>query len=172
MLLHFQVPSRALLGFRTELISTTKGTAIIESELHAYEEHVGDIKRTTKGAIISTATGTTTAYSLRDVEEKGPLFVSPGMPVYPGQVIGEHMLEEDIEMNPTKTKKVTNVRSVHAEEQIKLSPPRRLSLEETLAYMRQDELVELTPKWVRLRKTILDSGERQRMRRDTKKRKQ
>ena len=154
------MPSRGLLGFRTWLIGETRGTAQLRSQFLEYDEWAGEVKKTNKGAIISTAQGTTTAYSLRDVQEKGPLFVSPGMPVYMGMVIGEHVLETDMEMNPVKAKQLTNVRTKGSEDAIILTPPRILGLEDAVSYIRDDELVEVTPKWIRLRKRILDSGER------------
>jgi len=124
-MISFKIPARGLLGFRTELINDTRGTALMRSQFLEYGEHCGILKKNLKGAIISTASGVTTPYGLRDIEEKGALFVGPGTPVYPGMVIGEHNLEADLEMNPTKTKKLTNVRTVGHEDQIKLMPPRK-----------------------------------------------
>jgi GTP-binding protein len=134
-----------------------------------YDEFAGNFKKNPKGAIISTAQGITTAYALRDIEEKGVLFVAPGTPTYPGMVIGEYVLDDDMEMNSVRAKKSTNIRTVGHEEAIKLAPPRLFSLEEAVSYIREDELVEVTPKWIRIRKRILDSSERKRVRRDTKK---
>lgn len=130
-----------------------------------YDEHCGPVKKNPKGAIISTTAGTTTAYALRDVEEKGTLFVGAGTPTYMGMVIGEYVLDDDMEMNPCKSKKLTNVRTVGHEEQIKLTPPRIFSLEEAITYIREDELVEVTPKWIRIRKRYLDQDERRRIKR-------
>ena len=127
--------------------------------------------RNLRGAIISTATGTTTHYALRDIETKGALFIGPGVSVYEGMVIGEHTLEADMEMNPTKAKKLTNVRAAGLDEQIRLQPPRRLTLEDAVAYIRPDELLEVTPKNIRIRKTVLEGKARQKSRRDAKSRK-
>jgi GTP-binding protein len=134
-----------------------------------YDEHAGAVKKNPKGAIISTAAGPTTAYALRDVEEKGTLFVGPNTPTYMGMVIGEYVLEDDMEMNPCKEKHLTNIRSKGSEEQIKLVPPKIFGLEEAITYIRDDELVEVTPKWVRIRKRVLDQSERRRMKRNAKK---
>lgn len=168
-LIKFKVPSRGLLGFRTELINDTRGSALMKSQFMEYDDHAGPVKKNPKGAIISTAQGNTTAYALRDVEEKGTLFVSVNTPTYMGMVIGEYVLEDDMEMNPTKTKHLSNVRSKGSEEQIKLVPPKIFSLEEAITYIRDDELVEVTPKWIRIRKRILDQGERRRNKRNDKK---
>ena len=152
----FKVPSRGMLGFRQFLVAETRGTAQLQSTFMEYDEWCGAIKKTAKGAIISTASGTTTSYALRDVQEKGPLFIGPGMPTYMGHVIGEHVLENDMEMNPTKAKQLSNVRTKGSEDAINLTPPRNLTLEDAVSYIRDDELVEVTPKWIRLRKKILD----------------
>lgn len=142
----------------------------MRSQFLEYDEYCGNIKKNPKGAIISTASGLSTAYSLRDVEDKGTLFIGPNTPVYPGMVIGEYVLEDsDMEMNCSKAKKLTNVRAEGKEEQIKLQPPRVFNLEEAVTYIREDELVEVTPKWIRIRKRILDSNERKKAKRDQKK---
>lgn len=167
-IIKFKVPSRGMLGFRSELINDTRGSAIMKTQFMEYDEHVGALKKNPKGAIISTSAGIATAYSLRDVEEKGTLFIAPNTPCYMGMVIGEYVLENDMEMNPTKAKHLTNIRMKGAEEQIKLIPPRIFSLEEAITYIRDDELVEVTPKWIRIRKRILDQDERRRTKRHTK----
>jgi GTP-binding protein len=134
-----------------------------------YDDHAGAVKKNPRGAIISTAQGLTTAYALRDIEEKGTLFVSINTPCYEGMVIGEYVLEDDMEMNPCKAKHLTNIRSKGSEEQIKLSPPNIFSLEEAITYIREDELVEVTPKWIRMRKRVLNKEERRRIKRNAKK---
>ena len=131
-------------------------------------EHRGPLERTLKGAIISTAQGTTSAYGLRDVEVKGNLFIGPGVSVYEGMVIGEHTLESDIDMNPCKTKKLTNIRSAGNDQNIRLQPPRRMTLEDAVAYIRSDELLEVTPKNIRIRKVILEQKARLKAKRDLK----
>ena len=168
-LVKFKVPSRGLLGFRSQLINDTRGSSLMKSQFLEYDEHAGPVKKNPKGAIISTASGPTTAYSLRDVEEKGTLFVGPNTPTYMGMVIGEYVLEDDMEMNPCKEKHLTNIRMKGSEEQIKLTPPKIFGLEEAITYIRDDELVEVTPKWIRIRKRILDQGERRRVKRNSKK---
>ena len=121
-----------------------------------HDEWAGEVKKNNRGAIISTAAGTTTAYALRDVQEKGPMFIGIGVPTYMGHVIGEHVLDNDMEMNPCKTKHLTNVRTKGSEEAINLTTPRSMCLEDAITYIRDDELVEVTPKWIRIRKRILD----------------
>jgi len=133
-----------------------------------HDEHAGEIKKNNKGAIIQcVSTGNTTTYALRKIEEKGALFVGAGVPTYEGMVIGEHVLEADMEMNAVKAKAVTNIRVTGAKEvEDRLVPPRPMGLEDAIAYIRQDELVEVTPKHIRLRKRILSQSERERMARE------
>ena len=123
-----------------------------------HDEYAGEIKKTNKGAIIQcVSTGNTTTYSLKKIEDKGTLFVGPNVPTYEGMVIGEHILEADMEMNAVKSKATTNIRVTGAKEiEVRLSPPRILGLEDAIAYIRPDELVEVTPKHIRLRKKILN----------------
>jgi GTP-binding protein len=166
--LFFSVPSRGLIGFRSQLIGETRGTAVLKAEFMEYDTHRGAVKKSNKGAIISTAEGITTPYALKDVESKGRLFVGPGEKVYPGMVIGEHTLETDMEMNPVREKKATNIRAAGSDEQIKLVPKVMYSLEEAIAQARDDELVEITPKNIRIRKKILDLGERRRVKKKEK----
>lgn len=168
-LLKFKVPSRGLLGFRTELINDTRGSALMKSQFLEYDDHAGPVKKNPKGAIISTAQGLTTGYALRDIEEKGTLFVGINTPVYEGMVIGEYVLDDDMEMNACRLKHLTNIRNKGAEEQIKLIPAKIFSLEEAITYIREDELVEVTPKWIRIRKRVLNKDERRRNKRNSKK---
>ena len=133
-----------------------------------YDSWAGEVKKTSKGAIISTAQGNTTAYALQHVQDKGPLYVGPNTPVYEGMVIGEHVLESDMDMNPCKAKALNNIRSKGKEEEISLTSARTLSLEDAVGLIRDDELVEVTPKWIRLRKRILAQGQRLRAIRDAK----
>lgn len=170
--LKFDVPSRGLLGFRGFLTALSRGQAVVSSEFDRFDDHRGEVKKVLKGAIISTTKGNCKAYTLRDVEQKGQLFVAPNFPVYEGLVIGEHILDTDMEMNPTKAKALTNVRTQGKEEQIKLQGHRSFTVEEAVAYMRDDELVELTPKWIRIRKQILSMNERRRVKRNSKSSKQ
>lgn len=164
-MLTLKVPTRGLLGFRTALTTDTKGTAQFRSQFLEFDEHAGDIKKNSKGAIVQcVGSGATTAYSLRKAEEKGTLFVGPGTPTYEGMVIGEHVLDTDMEMNAVRAKASTNIRVTGAVEVVeRLQPPRIMGLEDAIAYIRSDELVEVTPKWVRMRKKILSQAERERV---------
>ena len=169
-LLTLKVPTRGLLGFRNSLTTDTKGTAQFRSQFLEFDEHAGEIKKNSKGAIIQcVGSGTTTAYALRKAEDKGTLFVGPGTPTYEGMVIGEHVLEADMEVNAVRAKATSNIRVTGAVEVVeRLQAPRVLGLEEAIAYIRADELVEVTPKWVRMRKKILSQGERERVTRAAK----
>lgn len=158
------------MGYRNNLTTDTRGTAQFSSVFLEYDEHAGDIKKNNKGALIQcVSSGTTTAYALRKVQNKGPLFVGEGVPTYEGMVIGEHVLEADMEMNAVKAKEVTNIRVSGAVDVVdKLSPPRIMSLEEAIAYIRDDELVEVTPRHVRIRKAVLSQSQRATMTRQAK----
>jgi len=173
-LLTLKAPTRGLLGYRTSLTTDTRGTAQFSSIFLEYDEHAGDIKKNNKGALIQcVGAGSTTAYALRKCQSKGPLFVGEGVPTYEGMVIGEHVLEADMEMNAVKAKEVTNIRVSGAQDQVeKLSPPRIMALEEAIAYIRDDELVEVTPKHVRIRKAVLSQSARAAMTRKAKSEKQ
>lgn len=165
----FVIPSRGLMGFRHEALNATRGTATINSHVIDYEEvdpkDFGGLK---KGKIVSMDTGKATGYALDLVQARGVLFISPQEEVYEGMVIGENNHRGDLDMNPVKGKKLTNVRSVMAEEQVRLSPPRRMSVEEVISYMDEDEVIEVTPKNIRLRKRILDAGARARYNKQNK----
>jgi len=151
------VPTRGLLGYRNQLTTETKGTAQFRSQYMEHDEHAGDIKKSNRGAIIQcVGTGTTTPYALRKIEEKGTLYVGPGAPTYEGMILGEHVLETDMEMNAVKAKAMTNIRASGAAEIVeRLQSPKVVGLEEAIAIIRDDELVEVTPKHIRMRKTIL-----------------
>jgi len=148
----FNVISRGLVGFRSELLTETKGSASYNHLFKEYVEYRGELGTIKKGAIISMADGVTTSYALEPLEARGVMFVAPGTRVYPGMVIGEHTRDSDLEVNPTKTKPVSNVRSVQKDEFVRLTPPRTMTLEESIAYVRANELLEITPKSLRLRK--------------------
>ncbi len=166
--LTFDIPSRGFIGCRSEILSETRGTAIIRSEFLKYEKFKGSINRNVRGAIISLTEGRTTAYALADIEKKGKLFIEPGNLVYPGVVIGEHILESDVEMNPCKQKRVTNVRTHSHEERVVLAPAKKFTIDEALTYVREDEIVEVTPKSIRIRKKTLDMQVRRRQRKEAK----
>lgn len=153
----FDIPTRGLIGYRQEFISTTKGTGVINSELKEYAKKKGDIPGRPTGSLISYETGVTSAYGLNAAQERGVLFVKPGEDVYEGMVVGENPKGLDIEVNVCKRKQQTNIRSSAADEALRLSPPRILSLEELLEFIEEDELIEVTPKSLRIRKKILNS---------------
>ena len=158
--LDYLVPARGLIGFRTELLTETRGTALIH---HIYERHepwAGTIRARNRGSLVADRRGATTAYSLLSLQERGQLFVAPGVEVYEGMVVGENARADDMDVNPTKEKKLTNIRSSTAESFERLIPPRPLSLEQALEFIADDECVEVTPGNVRLRKNVLDQTER------------
>ena len=154
--MEFRVPARGLIGFRGEMLTESRGTAIIHSVFAGYDKWAGDIPHRTAGALVADRLGETTGYALYDLQERGELFVSSGVTVYEGMIIGENSRTEDMNVNPTKEKKKTNIRTHAADESIRLVPPRIMSLENALEFMAGDELVEITPKNIRLRKAELD----------------
>jgi len=156
----FLCPSRGLIGFRAIFINETRGTGVMHRSFHSYGDYRGSMDRMRKGAIISTATGVTTLYALGMLESRGTLFVGPKVDVYEGMIIGENSREETMEVNPTKEKKLTNMRASGNDETVRLTPPRAISLEEAIGYVQADELIEVTPTAIRLRKAELDSNKR------------
>ena len=161
--LAFRIAMRGLIGYRTELNNDTRGMAVMNTSFHSYTPFVGDIDKSVKGAIISSNDGDVTSHALETLESRGVLFVSPGDKTYNGMVIGEHSRDGDLECNPTKRKELSNMRTVQKEDKTKLTPPRMLSLEEMIAYVRDDEVIEVTASSIRLRKKILDASERKRV---------
>jgi GTP-binding protein len=159
----FHAPTRGLIGYQSELLSDTRGTAIMNRLFHAYAPHVGEIPGRHTGALISNGDGEATAYSIFNLQDRGPMFIEHGSRVYPGMIIGEHTRGNDLELNVIKGKKLTNVRASGKDEAVVLTPPIRMSLEKALAYVGEDELVEVTPKSIRLRKAVLDPHERKRL---------
>ncbi|MCB1191847.1 MAG: translational GTPase TypA [Leptospiraceae bacterium] len=158
----YTVPTRGIIGFRGYFVSETRGEGVLTSRFLKYDSYKGEIPGRKNGALISMELGDTTAYSLWNIQERGTLFIEPGVSVYPGMIIGESSRENDIEVNPCKGKKLTNVRASGSDENIKLTPPRRLSLEQAIEFLDDDELLEITPKKLRLRKKILDANMRKR----------
>jgi GTP-binding protein len=158
----FVIPARGLIGFRSEMLTETRGTALIHSVFAGYEPWAGEIGYRLTGALVADRLGTTTAYALYDLQERGELFAGPGTQVYEGMIIGENARPEDMNVNPTKEKKKTNIRTHAADEALRLVPPRPMSLEHSLEFVTPEELVEVTPSNIRLRKRVLD--QRQRMR--------
>lgn len=156
MRLEFKIPARGLIGFRSEFMTSTKGNGIMNHIFYGYEPYKGEIPGRTRGAIVAWEPGVTTSYGLNNAEERGELFVEPGVQVYEGMIVGENSREMDLDFNVCKKKHVTNMRASNSEEAIRLSSPRVLSLEQALEYINDDELVEVTPKSIRLRKAELN----------------
>ncbi|SER22359.1 GTP-binding protein [Faunimonas pinastri] len=158
--LRFNVPTRGLIGYQPELLSDTRGTAIMNRVFHAYEPHRGDIVGRRTGVLLSIGQGDAVAFALFNLQDRGSMIVSPGDKVYTGMIVGEHTRGNDLEVNVLKGKQLTNMRASGKDEAIALVPPMRLSLERALSYISDDELVEVTPKSIRLRKAILDPNDR------------
>lgn len=158
--LEFSVPSRGLIGYRDEFLTDTKGTGIMNSMLEGYEEWRGDFPARFTGSIVADRPGSAVAYALYNLEPRGTLFVEPGDPVYEGMIVGEHNRDNDIDVNATKEKKLTNLRAAGKDENVILTPVRRMTLERAIHFARADELVEVTPKSIRLRKTELSAQKR------------
>jgi GTP-binding protein len=150
-----QIPTRGLLGYRSEFLTDTRGLGVMNYVFYGYEPYVGDIRYRTRGAMVSMLTCKTVAYALFNLQERGRLFVDPVVDVYEGQIVGEHCREGDLIVNPAKGKKLTNVRASGSDEAVILTPPVRMSLEECISYINEDELVEVTPAAIRLRKRRL-----------------
>jgi GTP-binding protein len=165
--LEFHVPTRGLIGVRTELLTDTRGTAVMNSLLEGFIEWQGAIQRRPTGVLVADRSGATTAYALNHLEDRGQLFVGPGSEVYEGMVVGENSRVDDIDVNVTKTKKLTNMRASTSDEAIRLTPHRILNLDQALEFINDDELVEVTPTAVRLRKRVLPSSQRPKWRRTT-----
>ncbi|SHJ16354.1 translational GTPase TypA [Wenxinia saemankumensis] len=156
------VPSRGLIGYHGEFLTDTRGTGVLNRIFHGWTAHKGPIQGRRQGVLISMENGTAVAYALWNLEERGKMFINPQDPVYEGMIIGEHSRDNDLEVNPLKGKKLTNVRASGTDEAVRLTPPVQMSLEQAIAYIDDDELVEVTPNAVRLRKRFLDPHERKR----------
>jgi GTP-binding protein len=158
--LRYLVPTRGLLGFRSKFLATTRGTGVMHALFHGYLPLAGEIAMREHGALVAWEPGTTTTYALSNAEGRGILFVGPGVQVYEGMVIGEQAREGDIALNVCKKKHMTNVRSSNEDIAVRLTPPRIMSLDECIGYISDDELLEVTPKSLRIRKRILGTEER------------
>jgi GTP-binding protein len=165
----YVIPARGLIGFRTEFLTETRGTGIMHHVFEGYEPWAGEIKTRLSGSLVADRTGVVTAFALFNLQERGTLFVSPTEEVYEGMIVGENPRPEDMDVNPTKEKKLTNVRSSTGDELERLIPPRNLSLEQALEFCRGDECLEVTPKNVRIRKVILNANDRAKVRTRAKK---
>jgi GTP-binding protein len=158
----FYAPTRGLIGYQGELLTDTRGTAVMNRLFHAYGPHRGDIVGRRNGVLISTDQGEAVAYAMWNLEDRGPMMIEPGWKIYRGMILGEHTRGNDLEVNVLKGKKLTNIRTHSKDEAIRLTPPIRMTLEKALAYIEDDELVEVTPKSIRLRKKLLDPNDRKR----------
>jgi GTP-binding protein len=158
--LEFHIPSRGLIGLRSEILTDTRGTAIMNSLFYGYIEWQGEIPMRPTGSLVADRPGRTTGHAIFNLQERGEIFVAPGSEVYEGMIIGENAREKDLDVNIVKEKKLTNMRASTADEAIRLVPPRILNLEQAIEFIREDELVEVTPTSIRLRKKILKSNQR------------
>ncbi len=166
--LEFTIPARGLIGFRSEFLTNTKGNGIMNHVFRGYAPYKGDIPGRSRGSLVAFEQGETTPYGIYTLQDRGTMFISPNQMVYEGMIIGENSRELDMDVNPCKKKNVSNMRSSSSDEAIRLTPPRILSLEQALEYINKDEMVEVTPESIRLRKTILDKSQRGRMRKNAK----
>ena len=158
----FHAPSRGLIGYQGEFLTDTRGTGIMNRLFHGYAPFKGAIAARRTGVLISNSDGTAVAYALWNLEDRGPMLIDPGVPVYQGMIIGEHTRGNDLEVNVIKGKQLTNIRTTSKDEAVRLTPPIQMTLEKALSYISDDELVEVTPKSIRLRKRYLDPNERKR----------
>ena len=160
--LEFDIPARGLMGLRSNLLTATQGEAVVAHRFKDYEPYKGDIERRTNGSLVSLETGLSVAYSMDKLQDRGRFFIEPGVDIYEGQVVGEHTRDRDLTINICKTKKLTNMRASGSDDKVMLPPPIVFSLEEALEYIQEDELVEVTPKSMRLRKILLSEIDRKR----------
>lgn len=161
-LLNFDIPTRGLMGLRSNLLTASQGEAIMAHRFKEYQPYKGEIENRTNGSLVSLETGTAIAYSMNKLLDRGKFFIDPGDDIYCGEVVGEHTRERDLNINICKTKKLTNVRAAGSDDKVVLPPPVKMSLEEMLEYIREDELVEVTPHHLRMRKILLDPMDRKR----------
>ena len=162
--MEYLVPARGLIGFRTEFLTETRGTGILHHVFEGYEPWSGELRTRPTGSLVADRLGLTTTYALLNLQERGSMFIGPGVDVYEGMIVGENARSEDMDVNPTKEKKLTNMRVSTADELVRLIPPVQLSLERALEFIREDEAVEVTPKNVRLRKAVLGQEDRAKVR--------
>ena len=158
----FYAPTRGLIGYQGELLTDTRGTAIMNRLFHGYAPYKGEIQGRRNGVLISNDQGEAVAYAMFKLEDRGPMMIEPGWKVYKGMIVGEHTRDNDLEINVLKGKQLTNIRTTAKDEAVRLTPPIKMTLEKALAYIEVDELVEVTPKSIRLRKKFLDANDRKR----------
>ena len=161
--IEFDVPSRGIIGLRTNVLTASQGEAIMAHRFKEYQPFKGEITRRTNGSMIAMETGTAFAYSIDKLQDRGKFFIDPGEEVYYGQIVGEHVHDNDLVINVTKSKQLTNVRASGSDDKARVIPKVIMSLEEALEYIKGDEFVEVTPKSMRLRKMTLDHNERKRL---------
>mgnify|MGYP001161529834 FL=1 len=161
--LEFKIPARGLIGFRSEFMTDTKGNGIMNHVFHGYDEYKGEIPGRSRGSLVSFEEGESITYGLYNAQERGTLFIGAGVPVYEGMIVGECSRAEDIDINVCKGKKLTNTRASGSDDALKLTPPRKMTLEQCLEFINDDELVEITPKNIRMRKRVLNSSERKKI---------
>jgi GTP-binding protein len=164
--IEFDIPSRGIIGLRTNVLTASQGEAIMAHRFKEYQPYKGDIARRTNGSMIALESGTAFAYAINNLQDRGKFFISPQDEVYAGQVVGEHVHDNDLVVNVTKAKQLTNMRASGSDEKARIVPPVIFSLEEALEYIKEDEYVEVTPKSMRMRKVLLDHLERKRANRD------
>ena len=162
----FSIPSRSLIGYHSEFMTDTRGTGLMTRNFQGYGSHKGSIPIKKRGVMISGVDGKSVAYALWNLEDRGPLFIGPNEKVYSGMIIGENTKGQDLTVNPLKGKQLTNIRAAGKDEAVDLTPPVKMDLDKYLAYINADELVEITPSSIRLRKVHLDPHERKRAQRD------
>jgi GTP-binding protein len=162
--IEFSIPSRALIGYRDEFLTDTRGTGILNSIFDGYGEYRGDCPSRFTGSIVADRTGTAVPYALFNLEPRGRLFIEPGDPSYEGMILGEHNRIQDINVNPCKEKKLTNMRAAGKDDHVILSPIKPITLEFAISFIRADELVEVTPRSLRMRKSVLSASKRHALR--------
>jgi GTP-binding protein len=160
--MEYLVPARGLIGFRTEFLTETRGTGLLHHVFEKYEPWFGELRTRPTGSLVADRTGPTTGFALSNLQERGTMFIGPGTEVYEGMIVGENSRADDMDVNPTKEKKLTNMRQSSSDVLVPLIPHRQLSLEQALEFCREDECVEVTPSAVRIRKVLLGAAERQR----------
>jgi GTP-binding protein TypA/BipA len=159
--MEYLVPARGLIGFRTEFLTETRGAGIMHHVFEAWEPWHGELRTRPSGSLVADRRGAATAFAILNLQERGSLFIAPGVDLYEGMIVGENARAEDMDVNATKEKKLTNMRAAASDETVRLIPPRPLSLEQALEFIRDDECVEVTPKSIRLRKAELNQTKRQ-----------
>jgi GTP-binding protein len=166
--LRYAIPARGLFGYRGEFLTDTRGTGIMHHRFYQYGPWAGPIEGRNRGVLVSMEAGVAVAFALFNLQERASLFIAPGTSVYEGMIVGENSRPGDMDVNPSKEKKLTNMRSKSSDENVQLEPPRELTLEGALEYIEDDELIEVTPQSIRLRKRLLSANDRRKVSRELK----